>query len=160
MTALPYSLPSVDAEKSHDLACEVFERVLLRQAEGRYDEAWDERQCTLALMTSAVGTAHPDLANVLNTMSALAVTLDRYDDAERFSNQAVAIMSDLAIDDEAIHRIRIQAHGALATVYRLQGRYAEAERLFQSAIAMAEDALGPHDPDLSSGLNNLGILYK
>ena len=40
------------------------------------------------------------------------------------------------------------------------GRYGEAEPLFQSALAIFEQQLGPDHPDTATSLNNLARLYK
>ncbi len=48
----------------------------------------------------------------------------------------------------------------LAELYRATGRYAEAEPLYQRAIAIAETTLGPEHPDLAIWLNNLANLYQ
>ena len=45
-------------------------------------------------------------------------------------------------------------------LYRATGRYAQAEPLFQRAIAIGEKTLGPEHPDLATGLNNLAGLYQ
>ena len=47
----------------------------------------------------------------------------------------------------------------LAALYRLQGRYAEAEPLYKRSLAIVEKALGPEHPHLAIGLDNLGQLY-
>ena len=41
-----------------------------------------------------------------------------------------------------------------------QGKYAEAEPLFQRAIAIDKKALGPEHPGLATRLVNLGNLYR
>ena len=43
---------------------------------------------------------------------------------------------------------------------RHTGRYAEAEPLYQRAIAIGEKTLGPDDPNLATRLNNLANLYQ
>ena len=48
----------------------------------------------------------------------------------------------------------------LASLYQDTGRYAEAEPLFQRAIAIGEKTLGPDHPDLAIRLNNLAGLYR
>jgi tetratricopeptide (TPR) repeat protein len=48
----------------------------------------------------------------------------------------------------------------LAELYRVQGKYAEAEPLYQRALAILEEALGPHHPHLATSLNNLALLYR
>jgi tetratricopeptide (TPR) repeat protein len=41
-----------------------------------------------------------------------------------------------------------------------RARYAEAEPLYQQALAIWEKALGREHPDVATGLNNLALLYK
>ncbi len=53
-----------------------------------------------------------------------------------------------------------QSLNNLATLYRDQGKYPEAEPLFEKALAIAEKALGPEHPDVATGLNNLAELYR
>ena len=48
----------------------------------------------------------------------------------------------------------------LAVLYRAQGKYAEAEPLYQRALAIYEQQLGQDHPDTASSLNNLAGLYK
>ena len=43
----------------------------------------------------------------------------------------------------------------LAILYQYKGEYAEAEPLFQRALAIREKALGPSHPDVAATLNNL-----
>ena len=45
-------------------------------------------------------------------------------------------------------------------LYESQGRYAEAEPLYQRALDIAEKALGPDHPDVGTSLNNLAELYR
>ena len=40
-----------------------------------------------------------------------------------------------------------------------QGKYAEAEPLYQRALEIREKALGPEHPDVALSLNNLAMLY-
>ena len=47
----------------------------------------------------------------------------------------------------------------LGEVYRLQGRYAEAEPLYERALAVRETALGPEHSDVAQSLSGLAILY-
>ena len=54
------------------------------------------------------------------------------------------------------------AHGVngLATLYQLQGRYADAEPLCLRALETWEVELGADHPDTTTGLHNLAALYK
>src|SRR5258708_28848259 len=53
-----------------------------------------------------------------------------------------------------------QSLNNLANVYRLQGKYSEAEALFNRALTIREKALGSSHPDVGQTLNNLGLLYR
>jgi tetratricopeptide (TPR) repeat protein len=51
-------------------------------------------------------------------------------------------------------------HGPnLAGLYSTQGGYADAEPLYERALAIREKALGPDHPDVANSLNSLGGLY-
>ena len=43
----------------------------------------------------------------------------------------------------------------LASLYYMQGKYSEAETLYQRALAIDEKVLGPEHPDVTPPLNNL-----
>lgn len=47
----------------------------------------------------------------------------------------------------------------LARLYQDQGKFAEAEPLYQRTLAIAEKAQGPEHPDVAASLNNLAWLY-
>jgi tetratricopeptide (TPR) repeat protein len=48
----------------------------------------------------------------------------------------------------------------LADLYERQGRYGDAEPLYQRAAAIREAALGANNPDAAISLNNLASLYR
>ncbi len=48
----------------------------------------------------------------------------------------------------------------LAALYQDQGRYAEAEPLYQRSLAIMEKALGPEHPDVAALLNNLAPMLS
>ncbi|WP_039899559.1 CHAT domain-containing protein, partial [Microcystis sp. T1-4] len=47
----------------------------------------------------------------------------------------------------------------LAELYRVQGRYSEAEPLYQQALAIRKQQLGDNHPDTATSLNSLATLY-
>jgi len=47
----------------------------------------------------------------------------------------------------------------LAVLYQSQGRYAEAEPLYQRSLTIREQVLGPDHPDVGLSLNNLALLH-
>ncbi len=48
----------------------------------------------------------------------------------------------------------------LAFMYREQGKYAEAEPLYQRALAIVEKALGPEHPTVATALENYAALLR
>jgi tetratricopeptide (TPR) repeat protein len=49
--------------------------------------------------------------------------------------------------------------GRLAELYRSQGRYSEAEPLYERSLSIWEKQLGADHPDVATSLNNLALLY-
>jgi tetratricopeptide (TPR) repeat protein len=48
----------------------------------------------------------------------------------------------------------------LALVYQAQGRYADAEPLYERALAIKEEALGPDHPEVAVTCENMAELYR
>jgi tetratricopeptide (TPR) repeat protein len=48
----------------------------------------------------------------------------------------------------------------LAELYRVQGKYAEAEPLCKRSLAMLEKALGPNHPDVATVCENMAKCYR
>ena len=48
----------------------------------------------------------------------------------------------------------------MATLYRLQGKYAEAEPLYKRSLAILEKALGPDHPHIAKSLENYAALLR
>jgi tetratricopeptide (TPR) repeat protein len=57
------------------------------------------------------------------------------------------------------HLDSVQPQHQLAWIYYQQGRYSEAEPLYQRALAISEKALGPEHPNTSKLVNKLARLY-
>jgi CHAT domain-containing protein len=69
----------------------------------------------------------------------------------------------LAIREKALGRDHPHVAGSLnnlAELYESQGRYADAEPLFQRSLAISEKALGRDHPDVATSLDNLAYLFK
>jgi tetratricopeptide (TPR) repeat protein len=71
-----------------------------------------------------------------------------------------AILTGVKSDTEAETDPNIiWAYHYLARMFRVQYRYAEAERLLERALAGGEKAFGPEHPDTLVIVHNLGLLY-
>ena len=67
-----------------------------------------------------------------------------------------ALLTAQEIGDHYTHAASLNN---LATLYRFQGRYSEAESLFQQALTTHRQQLGDDHPDTATSLNNLATLY-
>src|SRR4051794_17971195 len=47
----------------------------------------------------------------------------------------------------------------LASLYDNQGKYGDAKLMYERALAIREEVLGPKHPDTAASLNNLALLY-
>ncbi len=78
---------------------------------------------------------------------------------ERLLPQAQAAATRIAREDFAFEEGGRLLNNAAYYVHD-RGRYAEAEPLYQRALAILERALGPDHPDVATSLNNLAALYR
>ena len=92
--------------------------------------------------------------------------------AEALSEVRMALLEadvNFKIVKDFIERVREKALGRehpnvantsqnLAELYRAAGRYAEAEPLYQRALAIRAKALGPEHPDVANSLDSLAVL--
>ena len=112
-----------EASRLHDLA-------VSWRAQGQYAAALASSQQALALCEQEVGPDHPDVANILNTLAGTYEDQDNYAEAEQLYQRSVAIMEGLTGSRE-VETIRVQSLCGLAGLYRVQGRYSEAESGWQ-----------------------------
>jgi CHAT domain-containing protein len=69
----------------------------------------------------------------------------------------------LAISEKALgpeHPDVASSLNNLANLYRVQGKYGEAEPLYERSLAISEKAVGPEHPYVAQSLNNLANLYR
>ena len=58
------------------------------------------------------------------------------------------------------HEMTATSYNDLAAVYVGMGKYDKAEPLFQKALKLFEDKLGPNHYKVGAALDNLGVLYR
>jgi hypothetical protein len=54
---------------------------------------------------------------------------------------------------------KVTINGGLALLHESQGRYTEAEPIYNRSLAIREKAPGPDHPDVGQSLNNLAVVY-
>src|SRR5437764_11821541 len=69
-------------------------------------------------------------------------------------------LAALTGDDGAKTTTEARQLNDLALLYQNQGRYADAEPLYQRSLAMLQRTLGPNHPAVAATLGNLAALYE
>ena len=79
-----------------------------------------------------------------------------YGEAERLLSAAVDEAERFGPENRLLPRVLIN----LAGLYRTLGRYADAEAVYERALAVAKASLGPNDPILAMVLENYALLLR
>jgi tetratricopeptide (TPR) repeat protein len=126
------------------------ERALYLEAESLYKKAF-------AIREQALGTSHPDTAQVLYNLARLYYDLGQYTLCETLHLQALEIREQTVPVD---HLALALSLNSLAFLYYIQTRKLdEAERLYQRALPLFDVAIGMDHPKTAHCLSNLALLY-
>ena len=124
--------------------------------EGKYAEAEQLYERSLAILEKALGPEHPDVATSLNNLAVLCEMQGKYARAESLYERSLAIR-EKALGPE--HPDVATSLNNVGLLYQSQEKYAEAEPLLKRALEILEKARGPDHPDVAVSLNNLATLY-
>src|ERR1044071_3012355 len=151
---MPRKLKKVDPV---DRACRWHDEATACRDQGIYRQAQRLGEKALALLERELGPDHPDVANVLNHLGRVQSDLGNYSGAAQLHQRAVGIMEKL---EEAgdLTRLRVQSLNDLGSLFRIQGRYPEAEAVLRRALGVAQKA--KDRLEMASVLNNLAVVYK
>ena len=122
---------------------------------------WAEAEA-LAGRALSLLAAEPDAPPLGRICQALAGTLDDLGDragAEALYRRAGTIFSTLPTGG-ADDSVRIRCARGLAANLRMQQRWKEADAILVSALALAEQLLGPSDTDTLATMTALGRLWE
>lgn len=119
---------------------------------GRWERAEEiDRRC-LAIKTAARGPRDPSVAETQRNLSLSLVNQGKLRAAEELLREAVATLDGLP----GARPLQVAyAISDLADNLRAQSRYREATPLFERSVSLAEQALGPGNPELVTLLINL-----
>src|SRR5215469_4014167 len=141
------------------VAGRLHQRALVSHANARFEEARALCERSLRILELEPGAPVPDIANTLNTYGVIQQDLGLYAGSEAAFRRSVEIVQTLSGDSE-LERLRIRSWSHLADILRVQGRYGEAEPLFQHALWLAEANFGPNDLHVAAVLNGWAVSYK
>ncbi|RMG47017.1 MAG: CHAT domain-containing protein [Acidobacteria bacterium] len=126
---------------------------LLQMELGRTEEAVSHQQEALRIVRAAFGDRHPRTASAYDALSAALLQAGRFDEAIEASRRGIDI-AEAAGDGLAA----AVARGNLATILMQLGRLADAQDLFERALAYFA-AHPDHEPlARAQALNNSGLL--
>ena len=118
-----------------------------------YDESEALNQRVLEIYRKIYGNRHPQVADPLINLGAIAQERGRYGDAERYYREAFEINRDYygSSHPEVAASLRGIGKALLA-----QKRFDEAEKILEEVLAVREHAYGPVHPNVASSLSDLG----
>jgi tetratricopeptide (TPR) repeat protein/predicted Ser/Thr protein kinase len=130
-------------------------RGMLAFTQGRYEEAYQIQQKSLALVIDTFGEDSPFVPDVLLPLANCAYELGRPDDANELYGRAVALKEHHYGPDHPDIGNSLLGWGAALSK---AGRLAEARAKYERALAIYERAFGPENDDVANVLNNLANL--
>lgn len=118
----------------------------------------------VALVVAVVGTLlyvqsylnPPETWESHNQKGVKAFQESRYAEAEEHFVQALELAESLPPQDRRLYFSLYQ----LAEIYRVQFKFAEAERILKLILAVDEKAFGPKHSNMAFALNNLAANYR
>lgn len=140
-----------------------------------FEEAKPYFERALAIKEKELGPDHLDVSMNLTSLAEVYFNLNQFEQAEPLYKRTLAILEstlspdhppgvsegDSSVDvgnDESL-RLLIASHmNRLGEVYYRLKKYAQAEPLFERALAIRENARGPDDPDVRVTLSNLALV--
>jgi len=122
---------------------------------GNYDEARRLHEQAIAIQEAALGPEHPELARSLLNLAADYEAIGNYREVEILSKRALAILERNS-DDVLVAR----SLDHLANARGAGGDIAGARQLYERALGLREQTLGPEHPGVADSLNNLANIHE
>jgi serine/threonine protein kinase/tetratricopeptide (TPR) repeat protein len=125
---------------------------------GRYADALQLDEQTLALRKNKLGPDHPDTLFSLNNLAVHYHAFGRYADALKALEEVTAVLKAKLGPDHP--NTLISTHN-IACNYSALGRHADAVKLYEETLALMKAKLGPDHPETLKCMNNLadGLWY-
>ncbi|CAM9733325.1 unnamed protein product [Scytosiphon promiscuus] len=134
------------------LASTLNNRAGFMESQGKYQEAGALYERSLAIGEKALGPDHPDVATLLNNRAEVLRAQVRA--KQCFKKHLKENVSPQLYS--YIRPARRYDFDTLSTAF--QGKYEEAEPLYERSQAIREKVLGPEHPDVAESLNNRALL--
>jgi CHAT domain-containing protein len=122
---------------------------------GRYREAESLYRKELAACEGLLGSKE-DTISPCRKIAQCLVFRDRLGQAEQFALRATKTAEKVYGAESELTAASLDT---LASVYRLQGKWDDAQALFEKAIKLSEEKHGPSHRETATGLLNLAVLH-
>lgn len=139
-------------ERSPEVAKSLDGLGLNQYDQGFYDDSVLLLREAVAIQREVHDGPHPDLAEALNNLGFVATDND---EAERLFRESLA-MKQILYAGEAHPEVAMGMNN-VAYVLQIEGKFDEAEEMYQAAYDMQRDLLGDDHPDIAMALNNLAF---
>ncbi len=127
-------------------------RVLMQR--GRFDEADATMQRALTMQEQLLGPNHDEVSQTLSHMGVSCIKQGNFRRAKGLLKRAVAIAELHVVPNQYPDKLSV-ALGYLADVYYHLEDYALAQSIAEQALALDEQFLGLHHPNVAAGLSTL-----
>jgi tetratricopeptide (TPR) repeat protein len=124
------------------------------QHRGRYDEADATLQRTLTMQEQLLGPEHEEVSATLAVMGESCVAQGNFRRAKGLLKRAVAIAELHVVPDQYPDKLCAALH-AMSGVYNNLQDYVKAQDMAQRHLALIEEFLGLHHPQLGVALSNV-----
>jgi tetratricopeptide (TPR) repeat protein len=131
----------------------------LLQQRGRYDEADATLQRALTMQEQLLGPEHEDVSRTLTDMGSSCIEQGNYRLAKGLLKRAVAIAELHVVPDQHPGQLCLALNG-LCQVYICLKDYELAQEKAERALALNEQFLGPHHPEVALALSNLAMCLQ
>ncbi|MEB3278291.1 MAG: CHAT domain-containing tetratricopeptide repeat protein [Lyngbya sp.] len=166
-------IKELDAERKAELeeAYRLNKQAYQLAVQGKYNEAIPLAERSLEIIEIIQGENHPRVATSLNNLGLYYTLQGRFDEAEPLLQRSLVLQEEYQRSLVIRDGTEINPPGVtlrfppptslnnLGLLYLLQGRYDEAEPLYQRSLAMWEKFYGENHPNVAVSLSNLALLY-
>jgi len=123
---------------------------------GRYDEALEALEDSLARTQYHYGESHPKAVRVLSSLCHVRGYAGQIDAALEACHEGIALIRE---NGDTPNPQLVHLHTNLGVVLFRAGRLRETEETYLQTLALGEEIFGSADPMVGNLLNNLGVLY-
>jgi tetratricopeptide (TPR) repeat protein len=124
---------------------------------GRYDKAESLLNSAIEILTKALDSRHPDVAECLIELAYVKAQKNRLSDAEKDYNLALSIDAETIGRDVPAYSLGLSR---LGQVYASENKLDDAEKSFKEALSLREQNLPAGHPNIARSMSELADFYR